>query len=84
MKNKIFIPILCVLLILLAMYTYTLKKEINLEKMRTEQHSKTIDSLRQIMDNKKSQELLMREKAEQIIAKSQKEADSLRKLNKSN
>lgn len=82
MKIKILIPTLTVLLILAVIYIYTLGNEANRQTLKLQQQSKMIDSLRHEVETKRSQDRAARELAEQVIARSQKEIDSLTRVNK--
>jgi C4-dicarboxylate-specific signal transduction histidine kinase len=84
MKSKILLSILLVMLILLATSTYSLRNQLDKQYERFELQSKTIDSLLFIIEDRMAKEQHMREKAQQIIAETQKKADSLRKANQSN
>jgi len=82
MKIKILIPTLTVLLILAVIYIYTLGNEANRQTLKLQQQSKMIDSLRHEVETKRSQDRAASEMAEQVIARSQKEIDSLTRVNK--
>ncbi len=84
MKSRILISILFVLLILLAVNTYKQQNKMNKEHEKAEQQTKTIDSLLLIIEARHAEERYMREKTLQIIANTQKQADSIERVNRKN
>lgn len=78
MKIKLLILVLCISIISLFVYSYTVKSELDRQSELIQEQTRTIDSLNRRIEQRESEDILMRAKAEQVIAKTQKEIDSLK------